>query len=171
MGWRYVVYDNTDQFAQTKSAFASKKSDIKNTLKLQAEISDVVVVGAVTKVETKMEKDENGDQLMITHVKVSVLEWLKGTSDSSIEVEMVGGMLKGMTMKSSAEPDPLKAKERAVLYLQKKSNGNYRITKDEKGAKNGLIKIRNRKITDQVLNLDEIRSVAKENTQQNIESQ
>jgi hypothetical protein len=158
------VYDDSDdQFAQVKNAiYNSKKSTIKNTLKVQADLSDVVVVGVATKVETKLEKDENGDKLIITHVKLSVLEWLKGTSDSTVEVEMVGGTLKGTTMKSSNEPDPVKAKEKAVFYLQKKSNGKYRITKDENGAKNGLVRLKDRKKTDQTLNLDEIRTTAQE---------
>lgn len=159
--------DPNNQFAQVKSAFSvAKKAEFKNTLKAEEELSDVVLVGVVTKAETKLEKDENGDTLMVTHVKVSVLEWLKGTSDASIEVEMVGGTLKGVTMKSSAEPDPLKAKDRAIFYLQKKSNnGNYRITKDEKGAKGGLIRMKDRKQTDGALNLDEIRDITKEITE------
>ena len=158
-------YDGEDQFAQAKAALDRRKFDLKEDLSEQADFSDVVVVGVVNKAETKLEKDENGDQLMVTHVKVSVLEWLKGTSGPSIEVDMVGGTLNGVTMKSSAEPDPLKAKDKAVFYLQKKSNGNYRITKDEKGAKQGLIKLRDRKRTDRIVNLDEIRSTTKETTE------
>ncbi len=163
-----VGYDVDSQFAQVKAALDRRKVDLKDNLSEQVDFSDVVIVGVVNKAETKLEKDENGDQLMITHVKVSVLEWLKGTSDHSVEVEMVGGTLNGVTMKSSLEPDPLILNDKAVFYLQKKSNGNYRITKDENGAKNGLIKIRDRKRTERVMNLDEIRTTIQES---NIESQ
>ena len=104
--------------------------------------SDVVVSAIAQKTKAVLETNSYGDKFVVTHVTMAVSEWLKGSTDSTIEVELIGGELNGMNMRSSIEPEPLRVGEQAVIFLNKEANGNYRVTPGKSSNEKSLLRVK-----------------------------
>ncbi len=104
--------------------------------------SEVVVSAVTQKTRTTLDTNSDGDKLIVTHATMSVSEWLKGSTDTTIEVDQVGGEMNGVKMRSSIEAEPLQAGETAVLFLQKQSNGHYTVTPGKSGNEQSVLRVK-----------------------------
>jgi hypothetical protein len=84
--------------------------------------AEQVVVGHVSSV-TPVWRDNNfGDRLIVSVVHVIVDETLKGSSQSSVDVEVEGGTMGSLTLRVS-DLDTFAPGDRAVFYLQHNRRG------------------------------------------------
>lgn len=86
--------------------------------------SERVVVGRVTTVNPVWRTNDFGDRLIVSIARVAVDETLKGTAQSTVEVEIEGGTIDGVTLHVS-DLDPVAAGDRAVFYLKQTSRGRF----------------------------------------------
>jgi hypothetical protein len=82
----------------------------------QSNGADRVVVARVFDVRATWETNIHGDQLIVSHLKLHVEETLKGAPEKTVEVDVLGGTLDGLTLEVSDEPR-LKRGDRAVFFL------------------------------------------------------
>ena len=83
-----------------------------------------VVVGSVASVNPVWRVNEFGDRLIVSVVRVTVNETLKGQSQPIVDVEVEGGTLDGITLRVSDQMS-LVAGERAVFYLRRNVRGSF----------------------------------------------
>jgi len=84
--------------------------------------AEQVVVGHVSSVTPVWRENDFGDRLIISVVHVVVDETLKGSSQSSIDVEVEGGTIGSLTLRVS-DLDTFAPGERAVFYVQHNRRG------------------------------------------------
>src|SRR5262245_52433966 len=75
-----------------------------------------IVVGQVTRVESRFESNQFGDQLIVSDVSLDVLETLKGPDQPEVQIEVEGGTVGELTLKVSDLP-VLQRGERGVFFL------------------------------------------------------
>ena len=115
-----------------------------------------VVVGRVRSVNPVWQVNQFGDRLIVSVVRVAVSETLKGQSQTSLDVELEGGTLDGLTLHVSDQA-PLVPGERAVFYLVRSARGA--LVPHLRGQ--GLLKLdRFDQVTGSSLTLDIIRREA-----------
>jgi hypothetical protein len=115
-----------------------------------------VVVATVGDTASRYERNEFGDELIVTHTTLSVEEALKG-SNEPVAFAIEGGTVDGITMSVSSLPT-LKKGERAVFFLEPGKNGEFRP--HLRGQ--GILKLDSgNRVPDSSLTLDEIRRLAK----------
>ena len=68
--------------------------------------------------------NEFGDRLIISVVRVAVNETLKGQSQPTVDVEVEGGTLDGVTLRVSDQVS-FAAGERAVFYIRRNVRGRF----------------------------------------------
>src|SRR5687768_14090307 len=90
----------------------------------RARSSERVLVGRVATVNPVWRTNDFGDRLIVSIARVAVDETLKGTAQSTVEVEIEGGTLDGVTLHVS-DLDPVAAGDRAVFYLKPTSRGRF----------------------------------------------
>jgi hypothetical protein len=81
-----------------------------------------VVVGRVTAVTPTWRVNDFGDRLIVSVMQVTVDETLKGPAQGTIDVEVEGGTIGGLTLRVSDE-EPMAAGERGVFYLARSRRG------------------------------------------------
>lgn len=86
--------------------------------------SERVLVGRVTTVNPVWRTNAFGDRLIVSIARVAVDETLRGTAQSTVEVEIEGGTIDGVTLHVS-DLDPVAAGDRAVFYLERTSRGRF----------------------------------------------
>jgi hypothetical protein len=112
-----------------------------------------VVVGRVTAVNPVWQVNDFGDRLIVSVVHVAVDETLKGAAQSTVDVEVEGGTLGGLTLHVSDE-ESFVAGDRAVFYLRRSLRGA--LVPHLRGQ--GTLKLdRNSRVPNSSLTLDEIR--------------
>jgi hypothetical protein len=84
-----------------------------------------VVVARVLDVRAQFETNQFGDQLIVSHAVLEVLETLKGAPQALENVAVEGGTVGDLTLKVSDLPS-LAEGERAVFFLDATSNGGNR---------------------------------------------
>jgi hypothetical protein len=83
-----------------------------------------VVVGRVASVESAWRVNEFGDRLIVSTLRVTVNETLKGPSQPTVDVEVEGGTIGGVTLRVS-DQEALIPGERAVFYLKRDVRGHF----------------------------------------------
>jgi hypothetical protein len=83
-----------------------------------------VVVGRVSSVSPAWRTNDFGDRLIVSVVRVAVDETLKGDARSSVDVEVEGGTIGGLTLRVS-DLDTFTPGDRAVFYLQRSRRGAF----------------------------------------------
>lgn len=112
-----------------------------------------VVVGRVTSVNPVWQVNEFGDRLIVSVLHVSVDETLKGAAAPTVDVEVEGGTLGGVTLRVS-DQETMTTGERAVFYLSRNARGA--LVPHLRGQ--GLLKLdRTDRVPNSSLTLDEIR--------------
>ena len=90
----------------------------------RARSADRVVVGRATSVAPVWQVNEHGDRLIVSIVRVAIEETLKGPTASTIDVEIEGGTIGGLTLHVSDQV-PFGPGERGVLYLRRTPRGTF----------------------------------------------
>jgi hypothetical protein len=90
----------------------------------RARSADRVVVGRAASVAPVWQVNDYGDRLIVSIVRVTIEETLKGPTASTIDVEIEGGTIDGLTLHVSDQV-PLVPGERAVLYLGRTPRGTF----------------------------------------------
>ena len=84
-----------------------------------------VVVARIVDVRAQFETNQFGDQLIVSHAVLEVLETLKGAPQAVENVAVEGGTVGDLTLKVSDLPS-LAEGERGVFFLDATSNGGNR---------------------------------------------
>jgi hypothetical protein len=77
-----------------------------------------VVVATVSQVETSLETNEQGDQVIVSHFILLVDEALKGGAERRVSLDMEGGTYGDLTMEVSSLPK-LAIGERGIFFLKR----------------------------------------------------
>ncbi len=83
-----------------------------------------VVVASITAVRAQFETNQFGDQLIVSHAVLDVLETWKGTPATSLNLAVEGGTVGDLTLKVSDLPS-IQEGDRAVFFLDANGNGNH----------------------------------------------
>jgi hypothetical protein len=112
-----------------------------------------VVVGRVASVTPRWHVNEFGDRLIVSVVRVSVSETLKGDAVPTIEVDVEGGTIGTLTLHVS-DQQSFTAGERATFFIRRNARG--RFVPHLRGQ--GLLKLdRANRVPGSSLTLDRIR--------------
>jgi hypothetical protein len=115
-----------------------------------------VVVATVGETASRYERNDFGDELIVTYATLSVEEALKGPG-GPVTFAFEGGTVKGITMRVSSLPT-LQKGERAVFFLEPGKSGEFRP--HLRGQ--GILKLDSaNRVPGSSLTLDEIRRLAK----------
>ncbi len=82
-----------------------------------------VVVARIVDVRAQFETNQFGDQLIVSHAVLEVLETLKGAPEATMTVAVEGGTVGDLTLKVSDLPS-VNEGDRAVFFLDAGSNGH-----------------------------------------------
>ena len=117
-----------------------------------------VVVATVGEMTAQRERNEFGDELIVTYATLSVEEAIKGAADP-VPFAIEGGTVDGITMRVSSLPT-LNKGERAVFFLEPGKRGEFRS--HLRGQ--GILKLdAANRVPGSSLTLDEIRRLARSN--------
>jgi hypothetical protein len=117
-----------------------------------------IVVGDVTSATPAWRVTEDGDRLIVTVLRVIAHETLKGAAQSTVDVEVEGGTLNGLTLKVSDLP-ALVPGDRAVFYLRRAATGS--LVPHLRG--DGVVRLdRSDRIAGSSLTLNDVRAAAVE---------
>jgi hypothetical protein len=83
-----------------------------------------VVVGRVASVQGVWQENEFGDRLIVSVVRVTVDETLKGPPQQELEIEVEGGTIGDLTLRVS-DLATFTRGERAVFYLTRSPRGRF----------------------------------------------
>jgi hypothetical protein len=84
--------------------------------------ADRVVVGTVASVTPQWQVNEFGDRLIVSTLRVTVSETLKGESTPTVDVEVEGGTIGELTLHVSDQVQ-FAAGERAAFFLKRNVRG------------------------------------------------
>jgi hypothetical protein len=84
--------------------------------------AEQVIVGRVSAVTPAWRDNDFGDRLITSIVRVTVDETLKGAPRQSLDVEIEGGTIDGLTLRVS-DLDTFAPGDRAVFYLKQNRRG------------------------------------------------
>jgi hypothetical protein len=119
----------------------------------RARAAGKIVVARILDVRAQFETNQFGDQLIVSHAVLEVLETLKGGPESTVEVAVEGGTVGDLTLKVSDLPS-LHAGERAVFFLE---DANGRKRPHERGR--GIMKLDDAdRVQGSNLSLDDVKS-------------
>ena len=112
-----------------------------------------VVVARILDVRAQFETNQFGDQLIVSHAVLEVIETLKGAPQATLNVAVEGGTVGDLTLKVSDLPS-LTAGDRAVFFLDGTSDGGNRP--HDRGR--GIMKLTDaNRVDGSTLSLDEVR--------------
>jgi hypothetical protein len=112
-----------------------------------------IILGQVASVSPEWRVNDFGDRLIVSVVRVAVDETLKGGSEASVDVEVEGGTINGLTLNVS-DQQSFAPGDRAVFYLARSRRGV--MVPHLRGQ--GALKLdRTSRVPNSSLTLDEIR--------------
>ena len=119
----------------------------------RARMAERVVVGRVASVAPTWQVNEFGDRLIVSRLRISVSETLKGQATSTVDVEVEGGTIGDVTLRVSDQVS-LAPGERAVFYINATPRGTF--TPHLRG--HGVLKLDpTNKVTGSSLTLEHVR--------------
>jgi hypothetical protein len=80
------------------------------------------VVGKIASAEARWERNQWGDELIVTRMTVDVEETLRGVASRRLAVDVEGGTIDGLTLHVAHQPE-LSPGDRAVLILNEVQSG------------------------------------------------
>jgi len=120
--WTLALATATTFAAAGTSALASGGPPV--SIQDRARGSERVVVASISDVTATHERNEFGDELIVSHAKLAVEENLKGNGGAAT-VDVDGGTLDGMTLRVSSLPTVSRG-DRAVFFLERGPAGQLR---------------------------------------------
>jgi len=137
-------------------AVVASHQDVPTPLTERARGAERVVVGHVAAVRPEWRTNEFGDRLIVSVVRVTVDETLKGQIQPAVDVEVEGGTVGDVTLRVS-DLASLASGDRAVFYLRRNVGGAF--VPHLRGQ--GLLKLdRSDRVPGSSLTLQEIRRTA-----------
>ena len=106
------------------AATASAGQGQQVTIATRALRAERVVVASVSDVQSAFEVNSHGDRLIVSHMKLQVLETLKGPAADSIPFAMEGGTVGDLTMRVADLPT-MQVGEEAVFFLDSTPSGGF----------------------------------------------
>jgi hypothetical protein len=144
--------------ALASGAAAAAAQDVARPLAERARGAERVVVGRVAAVDPQWRVNEFGDRLIVSVARVAVEQTLKGQSQSTVDVEVEGGTIGGLTLRVS-DLAPVAPGDRAVFYLERSRRGA--LVPHLRGQ--GMLKLDpSNRVPGSSLTLDEIRRTVAE---------
>jgi hypothetical protein len=113
------------------SAFTVSASAQETPIAARAHDAARIVVATVTGTSARYERNEFGDELIVTYARLEVEEAMKGPRES-ITLGIEGGTVDGITLKVSDLPS-ISRGERGVFFLAVGRNGEFRLHKRGEG--------------------------------------
>ncbi len=111
-----------------------------------------VVVARIVDVRAQFETNRFGDQLIVSHAVLEVLETLKGAPEATLQIAVEGGTVGDLTLKVSDLPSVTEG-ERAVFFLEASGNRNTPY-----GRGRGIMKLTaGDRVDGTTLSLDDVR--------------
>ena len=83
-----------------------------------------IIVGRVAQINPLWRVNEFGDRLIVSRVRFTVDETLKGPAQSTLDIEVEGGSIGGLTLRVS-DQEPLSPGDRGVFYVARDSQGMF----------------------------------------------
>jgi len=83
-----------------------------------------VIVGRVAEIKPLWRVNQFGDRLIVSRVHVMVDEMLKGPAQSTLDLEVEGGSIGGLTLHVS-DQEPLSPGDRGVFYVARDQQGTF----------------------------------------------
>jgi len=112
-----------------------------------------VIVGHVAEINPVWRVNGYGDRLIVSQVRLTVEETLKGPAQSTLDIEVEGGSIGGLTLRVS-DQEPLSPGDRGVFYLARDPQG--RLVPHLRGQ--GFLRLDSAgRVPNSSLTLDEIR--------------
>ena len=119
----------------------------------RARSAERVVVGRVAAVNPVWRVNDFGDRLIVSVLRVTVDETLKGSAQPSVDVEIEGGTVGTLTLRVS-DQEPIATGDRGVFYLSRSARGT--LVPHLRGQ--GFLRLdRTGRVPNSSLTLDEIR--------------
>jgi len=126
------------------------------TIEERARGAERVVVATVTDVTSRYERNEFGDELIVSRATLAVEEALKGTTDTAT-LEYEGGTVGGVTLHVSSLP-ALARGERGIFFMTRGKRGELRP--HLRGQ--GILKLdRSNHVQGSSLTLDDVRRMSR----------
>ena len=126
-------------------------------LETRARGAERVIVGRVASVDAAWQVNDFGDRLIVSAVRVTVDETLKGQTQQTVEVEVEGGTIGDLTLRVS-DLTTFRPGDRAVFYLTRSRRGT--LVPYMRGQ--GLLKLDGaNRVAGSNTTLDQIRAAAK----------
>ena len=126
-------------------------------LETRARGAERVIVGRVASVDAAWQVNDFGDRLIVSAVRVTVDETLKGQAQQTVDVEVEGGTIGDLTLRVS-DLTTFRPGERAVFYLTRSRRGT--LVPYLRGQ--GLLKLDGaNRVAGSNTTLDQIRAAAK----------
>ena len=136
---------------------AARQDAVAVPLAERARGAERIVVGTVASVGPVWRVNEFGDRLIVSVVRVTVNETLKGPTQPTVDVEVEGGTIGDVTLRVS-DLVSFTPGERAVFYLKRNPRGAF--VPHLRGQ--GLMKLdRSNRVQDSNLTLDSIRQATR----------
>ena len=127
------------------------------TIEERAQGAERIVVATVTGVSSRFERNEHGDELIVSRATLAVEEALKGTPEAASTLEYEGGTVNGITLRVSSLP-VLSPGERGVFFMNRGKKGELRP--HLRGQ--GILKLDTKNhVQGSGLTLDDVRRMAK----------
>ena len=143
--------------ALTFASSASAQDAAVVPLAERARGAERIVVGTVAAVGPVWRVNEFGDRLIVSVLRVTVTETLKGPTQPTVDVEVEGGTIGDVTLRVSDQVS-FTPGERAVFYLKRNPRGAF--VPHLRGQ--GLLKLdRSNRVQDSNLTLDSIRQASR----------
>ena len=135
---------------------AAANQEAATSLSERARGAERVIVGRVSSVTSEWRVNDFGDRLIVSVVRVTVDETLKGQAQQTVDVEVEGGTIGDLTLRVS-DLATFTQGERAVFYLTRSRRGT--LVPYMRGQ--GLLKLdRSERVAGSQVTLDEIRRSA-----------
>jgi hypothetical protein len=90
----------------------------------RAKGSERIVVASVQQLSASFERNEYGDELIVSHVRLIVEETLKGAPQAAVPIDVLGGTVGSTTLRVSSLP-AMALGDRAVFFLERNKAGAY----------------------------------------------
>jgi hypothetical protein len=126
------------------------------TIAERAQGAAVVLVGTIESSVPLYRTNKYGDNLIVSQLSIRVSELVKGTTPGFVTLEIEGGTMNGITMRTSDLPE-LRTGDNCVFFLDRGSSGE--LTPHLRGY--GLLRLSNGVVEHSSLTLDQIRAEVK----------
>jgi hypothetical protein len=124
--------------------------------------ADAAVVARISQVKAAYERNQWGDEIIVSHTVLAVEEALKGAPGQSVAFDVEGGTVGEMTLRVSDMPE-VKVGDRGVFFLKR---GRASAHEPHLRGQGILLLDDSNRVRGTSLTLDQIRSMARGNAQQ-----